>query len=201
MNYQEKCKHEFVGYNICCYCGFCKNYNGEIVSPYIAANVQQVCDDFEKWYFAIKEEHGQPPLAMQIFYWFETHPIPSTTRPASPSPGWIKASERLPEGSGSYNAEYAHMAAILDILDGQIVSLSLGHKNIPVDEIFTDYLKWLSESPAKPEGEGLRIALEFVRNLYELKYQTPEVSHLIGEFEKFVYNQGAAHSPAGEGNK
>lgn len=70
-NQQEQCNHEFVGYESCCYCGYNKNLKGEVVQPYVASNMKDLNDEFSKWYFEVKEDqHGKPPLAIQIFYWF-----------------------------------------------------------------------------------------------------------------------------------
>jgi hypothetical protein len=44
-------------------------------------NIEQLETDFVDWYFTIKYETGQQPLAMQIMYWFKqrllTTPSPS----------------------------------------------------------------------------------------------------------------------------
>jgi len=68
----EQCNHEFVGYKQCCYCGAFENARKEIKENRIQANVESLRKSFEEWYFSIKKESGEPPLAMQIFHFFET---------------------------------------------------------------------------------------------------------------------------------
>lgn len=43
-----------------------KEYQWEI-------NVEDLRQAFADWYFEFKNETGQPPLAMQIFFWFENN--------------------------------------------------------------------------------------------------------------------------------
>jgi len=68
----NKCAHEFVTYEQCCYCGAYNN-GKEIVEKLVQANAEDLRQRFSEWYFGVKESNseGKPPLAMQIFYWFD----------------------------------------------------------------------------------------------------------------------------------
>lgn len=67
----EKCNHEFVGHKECCYCGAMDN-GREVITRRVQYNIEQLRIEFSKWYFSIQEQISNPPLAMQIFYWFES---------------------------------------------------------------------------------------------------------------------------------
>jgi hypothetical protein len=74
-----------------CVCGSEMRDNGDGTFCWIEAppappqqegiNIEQLETDFVDWYFAIKYDTGQQPLAMQIMYWFKqrllTTPSPS----------------------------------------------------------------------------------------------------------------------------
>lgn len=71
--HQEQCSHEWMDYKQCCYCGAYYSHTGEILdmtkSPQYP--VKKLAEDFQQWYFGVKETNGgRPPLAMQIMYWF-----------------------------------------------------------------------------------------------------------------------------------
>lgn len=69
---QEKCSHEWVGYKQCCYCGAYESYDGRIIEKRTQSNVEELRTKFSEWYFGVKETNGgNPPLAMQIFFWFD----------------------------------------------------------------------------------------------------------------------------------
>lgn len=70
----EDCNHEFQTYKQCCYCGAFDN-GKEIIIKRVQSNIEKLRNSFSEWYFGIKEETGKPPLAMQIFYWFETSKV------------------------------------------------------------------------------------------------------------------------------
>lgn len=88
---KDQCSHEWVGYSQCCYCGAMKNHKGEILplTTHPQYPVKKLAEDFEEWYFSIKNDTGKPPLAMQIFYWFSKHlnlfdELVKSTSPPSP---------------------------------------------------------------------------------------------------------------------
>lgn len=66
----NECNHDFVTYKQCCYCGAYDN-GKEVIDKRTQSNVEDLRQKFGDWYFGIKEDTGNPPLAMQIFYWFE----------------------------------------------------------------------------------------------------------------------------------
>jgi hypothetical protein len=70
---EENCNHDFVSYKQCCYCGVFENSENEIIEDRCQSNVEALRGNFSDWYFGIKEETGKPPLAMQIFFWFENN--------------------------------------------------------------------------------------------------------------------------------
>lgn len=104
----EKCKHEFVGYKECCYCGAMDN-GREVITKRIRYNIEQLRIEFSEWYFGIKEQIGKPPLAMQIFYWFESRisglPAPPNEKSASLKPNKItdSAIEKMAKDSAYEN--------------------------------------------------------------------------------------------------
>jgi len=68
----DNCKHEFVSYKQCCYCGAFENAKNEIIEVRAQSNVEDLRQSFIEWYSGVKETNGgYPPLAMQIFYWFD----------------------------------------------------------------------------------------------------------------------------------
>ena len=71
MDNKNKCKHEFVSYSQCCYCGSFDN-GKEVIEKRVQSNVEDFRQSFIKWYSGVKETNGDtPPLAIQIFFWFE----------------------------------------------------------------------------------------------------------------------------------
>lgn len=69
--FENECNHVFVEYKQCCYCGAFDNEK-EIIEKRIQSNVEELRQAFSEWYFGCKETNGgYPPVAMQIFFWFE----------------------------------------------------------------------------------------------------------------------------------
>lgn len=74
---QSQCGHEWATYKQCCYCGAYEGKDGQVIEKRIKSNVEDLRLEFMKWYNGVKETNGgYPPLAIQIFYWFETHRNP-----------------------------------------------------------------------------------------------------------------------------
>ena len=70
----DGCNHEWVDYSQCCYCGAYKNFSGRVIEQRTQSNVEEVRQQFIEWWNGVKETNGgYPPLAMQVFHWFDTH--------------------------------------------------------------------------------------------------------------------------------
>jgi len=74
LNNQEKCSHDWQEYKQCCYCGAYENFNQEIITRRTQGNVEDIRQKFIEWWIGCKETNGgTPPLAMQVFHWFDSH--------------------------------------------------------------------------------------------------------------------------------
>jgi len=71
---ENKCKHDWITYKSCCYCGAFDN-GKEVIEKRVNSSIEYLREEFSKWYFGFQQDTGKPPLAMQIFYWFENNAL------------------------------------------------------------------------------------------------------------------------------